>query len=170
MKEAFKWPLRQDEGCKFEKSPTAHCPRYREYRDLSIGDVFSPAFVTALVPLYLIHFKYNLFSAWQSGAAALWKMKGPTSAWDTAAWVRVTMWRAAAAWRVTERDTSHSGVHYPLGRRRCGKMWSRKQVSLRTRNRQHHDSDTPRLLESSWETHETIASRILQIKRMSSMS
>ena len=83
MKEAFKWPLRQDEGCKFEKSPTAHCPRYREYGDLSIGDVFSPAFVTALVPLYLIHFKYNLFSAWQSGGAALWKMKDTTSAWAT---------------------------------------------------------------------------------------
>ena len=30
---------------------------------LSIGDVFSPALVTALVPLYFIHFKYNLFSA-----------------------------------------------------------------------------------------------------------
>ena len=164
MKEAFKWPLRQDEGCRFQKSPTAHCPTYREYGDLSIGDVFSPALVTALVPLYFIHFKYNLFSAWQSGGAALRKMKGPTSAWDTAAWVRVTMWRAAATWHVTERDTGHTGeliIHWG------GKMWSKKQVSLRTRNRQHHDSDTPRLLESSWETHETIASRILQIKRMS---
>ena len=140
MKEAFKWPLRQDEGCRFQKSPTAHCPTYREYGDLSIGDVFSPALVTALVPLYFIHFKYNLFSAWQSGGAALRKMKGPTSAWDTAAWVRVTMWRAAATWHVTERDTGHGGVNHPLGPRpgaaKCGVrsrlVWEPGTVSIMT--------------------------------------
>ena len=72
--------------------------------------------------------------------------------------------RPRDAWQNVTRHTAELIIHWG------GKMWSRKQVSLRTRNRQHHDSDTPRLLESSWETHETIASRILQIKRMSSMS
>ena len=41
--------------------------------------------------------------------------------------------RPRDTWQNVTRDTGELIIH---------KMWSKKQVSLRTRNRQHHDSDT----------------------------